>query len=499
MNLIKNTILPVALYTALSINQTLHAQPLQRETDIKNESHFNTLLFEYQKKSKELPLNAIFIKEEKLQGVRVRHYRLTFQIPKSEQNFKEDKWLHDVIFYIPDKPYLERSLLIINNGINNPSSGQSVAKPTDFTVDMLVKLANQTHTIVTSISDIPNQYLIDEKDDKPRKEDDSIAHSWHLFMNDTAKNVPLQLPMTAAVSQAMSLAERVLKEWDIKTFIVTGLSKRGWTAWLTAISDPRVDAVVPFVIDLLNQRKALTHMYNVYGGNWPIAFAPYYNENIDTQINTSQFSKLMQVQDPLAYANGQYKERLSIPKYIINASGDDFYAPDNAQFYYDKLPGERSLRVIPNSNHYGVKAFAVQTLTYFINRIQQNAKLPDIRVTVEKHSNAETLTLHFSERPVRLSLWSANNPHSRDFRFACNIRYQQSALPLPVNNAMQLNLVYPPQGWSAAFIEATFSDGYVATTPIFISKDDTYPDKAPEKIGSACQTLPGRGLGLATE
>jgi len=499
MNLIKNTILPAVLYTTLSISQTLHAQPLLPETALKTETDVNTLLFEYQKKSKEFPLNAVFLKEEKLQGVRVRHYRLTFQTPKLEQNFKEDTWLHDVTFYIPDKPYLERSLLIINNGINNPSPGQNVAKPTDFTVDMLIKLANDTHTIITSVSDIPNQYLVYEKDGKPRKEDDSVAHSWRLFMNDTTKSVPLQLPMTAAVSQVMSLAERELKAWDIKSFIVTGLSKRGWTAWLAAISDPRVDAIVPFVIDLLNQRKALTHMYNAYGGNWPIAFAPYYNENIDTQINTSQFIKLMKIQDPLSYLTGQHKERLSIPKYIINASGDDFYAPDNARFYYDKLPGERSLRIIPNSNHYGVKAFAVETLTYFTNRIQRNTKLPDIRVTVKKQSNSQMLTLRFSETPLKLSLWSANNSHARDFRFACNIRYQQTALLLPVNNSIQVNLAYPPQGWSAAFVEATFSDGYVATTPIFISKDDTYPDKAPEKVGPTCQTLPGRGLGLATK
>ncbi len=498
---IKNNIFPSILCSILFISQASYAQEVLHDARLNTEINFKTLLFEYQNKAKETPLHAEFLKEERLQGVTARYYRLSFEIPKSGQYLKIDKWQHDVTFYIPDNPHLKRSLLVINNGINHPLPGGEVVKPTDFTADTLVKLASQTRTIVTSISDIPNQYLAYENDHKLRKEDDSVALSWQLFMKDTAKynKTPLQLPMTAAVSQAMSLAERELKKWDINSFIVTGLSKRGWAAWMTAISDPRVDAIVPFVIDLLNQRQALTHMYKVYGGNWPIAFTPYYNENIDTQINTPQFDNLMQIQDPFSYTTSEYKKRLNIPKYIINASGDDFYTPDNTKFYYDKLPGVRSLRVIPNSNHYGVKAFALESLVHFTNRIQGNVKLPDIRVTVKKQKDSETLNLKFSEAPVHLALWSANNLQSRDFRFACNIRYQQTAVKLPVNDFLKVNLPYPTQGWSAAFIEATFSDGYVATTPVFVSRDDIYPDKAPEKMGPACQTLPGRGLGLSSQ
>ena len=35
--------------------------------------------------------------------------------------------------------------------------------------------------------------------------------------------------------------------------------------------------------------------------------------------------------------NEKYRQRLSIPKYIINSSGDDFFTPDSSQFYFKKL------------------------------------------------------------------------------------------------------------------------------------------------------------------
>ncbi|SCZ64846.1 hypothetical protein SAMN02982990_02275 [Photorhabdus luminescens] len=50
----------------------------------------------------------------------------------------------------------------------------------------------------------------------------------------------------------------------------------------------------------------------------------------------------------------------------------------------------------------------------------------------------------------------------------------------------------------ATYIEATFSDGYVATTQVYITPDDKYPTVAPLSNGPTCQTLPGRG-GLDSE
>ena len=50
----------------------------------------------------------------------------------------------------------------------------------------------------------------------------------------------------------------------------------------------------------------------------------------------------------------------------------------------------------------------------------------------------------------------------------------------------------PDSGWQATYIEVTFSDGYVATTQVYITLGDKYPETAPPSAGAACQTLPGR-------
>lgn len=103
---------------------------------------------------------------------------------------------------------------------------------------------------------------------------------------------------------------------------------RYFKAWvdhrLSAIADPDVEAIVPFAIDLLDIDASLEHIYQSYGGNWPITFYPYYQQGIDEKIKSPTFTQLRQIIDPLRYLNTIYQPRLAIPKYIINASGDDF-------------------------------------------------------------------------------------------------------------------------------------------------------------------------------
>ena len=73
---------------------------------------------------------------------------------------------------------------------------------------------------------------------------------------------------------------------------------------------------------------------------------------------------------------------------------------------------------------------------------------------------------------------------------------RRALYPAPLEaNRGEFRLNAPAQGWEATFIEAEFSDGYIATSPVFITPDDRYPIAAPAGDGLACETLPGRGLG----
>ncbi|ECX6187949.1 PhoPQ-regulated protein, partial [Salmonella enterica subsp. enterica serovar Infantis] len=90
---------------------------------------------------------------------------------------------------------------------------------------------------------------------------------------------------------------------------------------------------------------------------------------------------------------------------------------------------------------------------------------------------------------------TARNPAARDFRYACDIKYNSVPVSLATgDNTLSISLTTPDSGWQATYIEATFTDGYVATTQVYITPDEKYPETAPPSIDASCQTLPGRGL-----
>ncbi|WP_158785387.1 PhoPQ-activated pathogenicity-related family protein [Pantoea sp. BAV 3049] len=444
-----------------------------------------------------LPLDYSLLEKKQLPGVMLQRYNLNSQAWSPQGVVSPERWQNGVNIYIPDSARENNALVIINNGSNNNGSGSPVA-PTDFSEEELTRIAVATRTVVISVSNVPNQVLSYQGVTTPLAEDDSVAYSWRLFIGDAQKyqKASLHIPMAASVSQAFRLAKKELAQHNITKFIVAGASKRGWAAWLTALSDPDVDAVVPFVMDLLDTKKSLEHMYQSYGKNWPVAFYPYYKQGVDQQIGTDEFASLMTLEDPLTYLNTDIGDRLKIDKYIINASGDDFYVPDNSHFYYDQLPGSKSLRVVPNSSHNGILSVAEQSLITFVNRFQEKQKFPEITEKVQNSGEGKKeLAVSFSEKPATVLLWTARNPTARDFRYACDVRYNSVPLSLTGgNDTLSIPLTPPDSGWQSTYIEATFSDGYVATTQVYITPDDKYPETAPPSAGAACQTLPGRGL-----
>jgi PhoPQ-activated pathogenicity-related protein len=138
---------------------------------------------------------------------------------------------------------------------------------------------------------------------------------------------------------------------QISQFVVTGFSKRGAATWLTAAIDPRVKAIAPGVFDVLNFSRQAEHHVKVYGCFAP-ALKDYNDYQIFQRINTPDGAALRLVVDPYSYVlRPRFRERLSLPKYLINSSGDQFFVPDAARFYWGRLPGEKHIRYVPNSDH----------------------------------------------------------------------------------------------------------------------------------------------------
>ncbi|WP_223284306.1 PhoPQ-activated protein PqaA family protein [Kosakonia sp. SMBL-WEM22] len=431
------------------------------------------------------PVNYVRLDTRELPGVKVQRYVLHSQNWSPQDAVRPIRWEHQVDIYLPAAAKSTAALMVVNN---------DAGRATSFNEASLARIALATHTVVVSVSNVPNQPLHYRGNSSPLTEDDSVAYSWKRYLE--SGDAPLQIPMSASVSQAFRLVKRELSQQKIAKFIVTGASKRGWAAWLAAISDPDVVAVVPFAVDLLNTRAALDHIYRSYGNNWPAAFYPYYRQQIDQQIGTDNFARLMRVLDPMAYLRSKAGERLKIKKYVINASGDDFYTPDNSRFYYPRLPGEKALRVVANASHEAILSVAEPSLIAFVNRFQARKALPTM---VERRQGKHNLMIHFSGLPEKVIIWRANNPLARDFRYACGVRYEAFLPPAMSGNGLNVMLTTPETGWQATFVEATFSDGFVATSQVYITPDEIYPDAAPSAQGGACRTLPGRGLTPKTQ
>lgn len=451
---------------------------------------FSKVLSCYQQAEADQPLEYTSTGSTTFPRVEKRRFELKSQTWTGHGYASPIGWAHTVDIYIPEAALNGQALLIANNGINVPTADKPVQPATDFTEEMALAIARQTQTIVVSVSNIPNQYLTYSDDGVPRREDDSVAHSWALFVQqpETRPFVSLHIPMMQTLIKAMDLAQQELKPWQIEGFIASGASKRGWAVWMTALVDDRVSAIAPFVIDILNTKTVLQHTYNAYGKSWPLAFNAYHREGITQQLDTENFAKLMQFEDPLLYAKNAASQRLDIPKYIINASSDDFFLPDNARFYFDQLPGPKALRVAPNASHYGIQSFIESSLVTFINRMQQQRTLPTLKTLSKPEAQGISLSLNLSEPATKLVLWRALNPTDRDFRQPCGIRYEATEIDLPQGQDLTIKIPTPEQGWSATYVEATMADGLMISSPVQVLPQ-TYPAWTPKQIEPACKNL----------
>ncbi|UZW58864.1 PhoPQ-activated pathogenicity-related family protein [Lysobacter enzymogenes] len=445
---------------------------------------------DYRQRQSRLPLRYEAIERVRLDGAERRSYRLYSQSWPESGGADPAQWSHRVDLYVPDAARPKSALLVINNGTNRGNGSDPQRPPSDFSEELARETAVATQTIVVSVSDAPNQYLA-LPGEPPRKEDALVAATWRRFLDEpVAANatLPLHVPMAEAAVKAMDLAQRELAPYRLRSFVVTGASKRAWAAWLTAIGDARVGAIVSYVIDM-RIAPLIGHIGRVYGGGWPIALQPYYQEGITRRYQEPAFARLMQVDDPYSYLSGRHRARLGIPKYLVSASGDDFFPPDAQRLYVDDLPGATALRAAPNSNHGGIRDHIRTTLIPALQRWNRHQALPQVRARLGERDGALRLSARASERPVSARLWLAENPDSRDFRYACGVRYREQPLELR-RNAVEAALAKPARGWGAAFVEFAFADGFVATSPVFVYPDAQFPNQPPPNGSGACLVLP---------
>jgi len=393
---------------------------------------------------------------------------------RSQEEVDRPLWQHWVTIYKPDTVNTSTGLLLIGGGKN----GGKTPNKYDET---LAQIALTTNSVVTALSMIPNQPLkfadefSEEYKEKGRVEDDLIAYTWDKYLKTGDETWPARLPMVKAVVRAMDAVTLFLggnegREITVDTFVVAGGSKRGWTTWMTAAVDARVVAIAPIVIDLLNLEESFKHHWRVYGF-WAPAIGDYVELDLMKHLGSPKFHQLMKLVEPY-----EYRARFTMPKFLINASGDEFFCPDSSQFYYDDLPGDKHVRYVPNTGHGLDDTDAVESLTAFYHAFLYDLPMPDYRWDFLSDGS---IRVESKTKPTEVKLWQATNPDARDFRIdVIDKAWTSRALKEQGDGIFVGKAESPEKGWTAYFVELTYPSG-IKVPFKFTSGIRVVPDQLP--------------------
>ncbi len=314
-------------------------------------------------------------------------------------------WQHYMTVTVPERVASDVGFLYITGG-STDNDAPAVAPAGD------IERALLSDTVVSTLYMVPNQPLVFADDNgRQRSEDAIIAYTWDKHFRTGDDKWPLRLPMTKAAVRAMDtitdlMASSQAGGIEVDQFVVAGGSKRGWTSWTTAIVDERVVAIAPIVIDMLNLGESFKHHFSVYG-SYSLAVIDYVTSRVVNWIGTPEWDRLMDVVEPF-----EYRDRLTLPKYLLNSTGDEFFLPDSSQFYWDELVGEKHVRYVPNSNHGMVGTDVMDSLNAWYHAIVHNVQMPRYAWDIAVDGTITVLTL---DEPAAVLLWQAHNPHNRNF------------------------------------------------------------------------------------
>jgi PhoPQ-activated pathogenicity-related protein len=353
------------------------------------------------------------------------------------QTWQENAWEHQLQVYQPRTVAPNATMFLWVTG--------GSARPAYVSLGM--ELARKIGAPVAFLYHIPNQPLLENK----LREDDLIAETFVRYLRTRDENWPLLFPMVKSVVKAMDVLQAFGgQEWNerINNFIVSGASKRGWTTWLTAAVDQRVRAIAPVVIDTLNMRAQMPRQLKAFGA-YSSRLAPYTSRGLVPIPETPEGQRLLSMVDPWAY-----RDRLALPKLIVNGSNDFYWATDALNLYWNGLPGNKWVLYVPNAGHNLQRQDKPEShrLTDLVNglaafsRHQMSGRtMPSLTWKHESVDGKLRLTIEATPGPAAARLWVAQET-TRDFRTA---KWQEQAVTLA--NGRVIGEVTPPGKGHIAF------------------------------------------------
>lgn len=382
------------------------------------------------------------------------------EIILTSQTWQNIPWKHQLYIIKPKElSNSNHALLLIDGGrwkgaFEDPAENRESAK-FERNLKLFSFIADYSRTLIVVLRQVPHQPIWNKREDK------LIAHTFDRYFKTGESDWPLLLPMVKSVVKAMdAVQDFTRREWglSIKTFTVTGSSKRGWTTWLTAVADKRVTAIAPIVFDILKIDTQLKHQEAVYGKeNHSEQISEYTELKLHNQIKTELGQKLLNMVDPY-----RYRDNIKLPKLIILGTNDRYWTLDAANLYWKDLPGPKYLLYMPNQGH---KLLDNQKLLSSINALHQNAAfntpLPQLNWNAMLSEKKLAIRAAFDIAPDKVWAWVAYSP-TRDFREA---KWDYSRVQIKRANEVHYKLNVPNDQCVAVFLEFK----YVTKMPYYFS------------------------------
>ena len=314
----------------------------------------------------------------------------------------------------------------------------------DGTFNTLRNIATGAGALAVSINKVPNQPLYGG-----RREDALIAYTFNEYLKTGDPTWPLLFPMVKSAVRGMdavqAVAQREFRQ-KIGRFVVSGASKRGWTTWLSAAVDPRVQAIAPRVIDILNMKAQTQWAQQMYGAQSERIRA-YTELRLVERMDDPRMVELRGWMDPYSY-----RARYKLPKLLLLGTNDPFWVVDALRHYWNELPEPKLIFQTPNAGHdLAGNREAAPVLAAFVQMVTDRQPLP--RMTWEfqaSGSNSVALAVGLSQPAKGFRLWSATSP-IRDFR---NAKWSSVELPSNTGTNVVATVQTPGEGFRAYLVEA---------------------------------------------
>jgi len=146
----------------------------------------------------------------------------------------------------------------------------------------------------------------------------------------------------------------------------------------------------------------------------------YYEMNIMTRLDTPNMQLLQEQEDPYFY-----RERLTMPKLVVNAVLDEFQQPDDTHYWWNDMPEPKHFLITPNAEHSEATGIfeIVPAIGTWASYLLKNSKVPEFTWDISETTGEIVATLDDTGAVYEASMWwayscgtNADGTKRRDFR-----------------------------------------------------------------------------------